>query len=251
MDQDLQLKDGQFDWLLTIFYIFYIAFEWMIMLYHFLTPHVYISVCVLSWGLVASLQAVATSFPVMLMLRAALGIGEAAFSPGVPFFLSFFYRRDELAFRAGMQVSAAPLASSFAGSLAYLITKYGQAIPLAPWRLLFLVEGFPSIVIAVIAWSFVPDSPETAKFLTPRQRKIAKMRLRRENRTQTGLVPKGSAKGKSLKRAPVAKKKFDWSEITTALRDPKCYLTAVSRVLPSSNPKPANRLSSSCSQAAT
>ena len=123
--------------------------------YNYLTPHVYISLCVLSWGLLASLQSLTTSFTQMLILRLLLGLSEAAFSPGVPYYLSFFYRREELAFRCGLQVSAAPLAASFAGSLAWVITRLGQNGPLAPWRLLFLVEGFPSVIVAVVAWRAV------------------------------------------------------------------------------------------------
>lgn len=46
------------------------------------------------------MQSIAFSFTSLLVLRAALGIGEAAFV-GVPFFMSFFYKRDELAFRTG------------------------------------------------------------------------------------------------------------------------------------------------------
>lgn len=195
--------------------------------YHILTPHVYISICVLSWGLIASMQAVTTTYSQLLVLRTLLGISEAAFSPGVPFYLSFFFRREELALRAGMQVSAAPLAASFAGSLAWAITKLGQKSPFAPWRLLFLVEGFPSVMVAVIAWNFVPDSPETAKFLTPRQRRIAQHRLRKENQDVPIVLSAGEKMAK-LKDVAGRRKKIDWSEILSTLKDPKCYLTAVS-----------------------
>ena len=216
--------------------------------YHILTPHVYISICVLSWGLIASLQAITTNFSQMLVLRTLLGISEAAFSPGVPFYLSFFFRREELALRAGMQVSAAPLAASFAGSLAWAITKLGQKSPLAPWRLLFLVEGFPSVIVAVIAWNFVPDSPETAKFLTSRQQRIAQHRLRKENRSSSQELPQGDkmARLKSL----ASKKTIDWGDILSTLKDPKCYLTAVCK---RGAPLDAHEtdIPSSCSPAAT
>ena len=57
------------------------------------------------------MQSMAFSFISLLVLRAALGVGEAAFV-GVPFFLSFFYRRDELAFRTGfVHFRVNPLAS--------------------------------------------------------------------------------------------------------------------------------------------
>ncbi len=170
-----------------------------------------VSVCVASWGLIASLQSVAYSFPSLLVLRAALGIGEAAFV-GVPFFMSFFYKRDELAFRTGLFISAAPLATSFASSLAWLITKIATKVPISAWRLLFLVEGFPSIVVAVFVWLYIPDNPESARYLTRRERKVAKLRLRKEKDVQgKGTSPKG----------------LNWQEILETLIDPKSYLTAV------------------------
>jgi hypothetical protein len=72
---------------------------------------------------------------------------------------------------------AAPLATSFASSLAWVILKLGEKLPIAGWRLLFLVEGFPSVIAALVAWHRIPDSPDTANFLTPRQRRVARLRL--------------------------------------------------------------------------
>ncbi|KAI9842631.1 MAG: hypothetical protein M1837_006998 [Sclerophora amabilis] len=206
---DLNLSSAQYEWLLTAFYITYILFEWMTILYRIIPPHIYISACVLSWGLLASLQSVATSFAALVVLRALLGVGEAAFGPGVPFYLSFFYKREELAMRTGLFISAAPLAISFAGSLAYFITKH-EGGPISPWRLLFLVEGIPSVFVAVFAWTFIPDSPGKADFLTKRQKKVAKLRLRREK-----SLGEGDQRGG-----------INWREIVQTLADPKCYLTA-------------------------
>ena len=152
----------------------------------------------------------------LLILRLLLGIGEAAFSPGVPFYLSFFFRRRELAFRTGLFISASPLSSAFAGVLAWLITKLAGHSPFSPWRLLFLLEGFPSMLVAVWAWSFIPDGPATVKWLTPRQRKVAILRLRQEkedDEEEDDYVPP---------RTP----RVNPREIIQTLRDPKAYLTA-------------------------
>ncbi|MCJ1403690.1 hypothetical protein MMC11_006913 [Xylographa trunciseda] len=211
LSEDLQLSSSQYQWLLTAFYITYILFEWMTLLYRVVPPHIYIALCVASWGLVASLQSVADSFTSMLVLRALLGVGEAAFGPGVPFYLSFFYKREELALRTGLFISAAPLATSFASTLAWLITKAAAKIPIAAWRLLFLVEGFPSMIVAVFVWHYMPDSPGTAKFLTQRQKKVARLRLRKEKDTKQEFSEKSGLKMK---------------EILQTLADPKCYITA-------------------------
>jgi len=212
LDSDLQLSSSQYEWLLTVFYITYIGFQWMTLLYRVIPAHVYIAVCVTSWGLIASLQSVAGSFTSMLILRGLLGIGEAAFSPGVPFYLSFFFKREELALRTGLFISAAPLATSFASSLAWLITKAGERVPISAWRLLFLIEGFPSIVIAVFAFHYLPDGPGAAKFLTRRQKKVARLRLRNEK----DVKPKFSKLSE-----------LNFREIVHTFHDPRLYITAV------------------------
>lgn len=107
MDDDLQSypKNADwYEWALTGFYMAYIAFEWMSLLWKVIPAHVYITIIVMSWGLVASLQAVATSYPMLIVLRTLLGIGEAGFT-GIPFYLSFFFKRDELAFRTAVFIS--------------------------------------------------------------------------------------------------------------------------------------------------
>ncbi|OAP62960.1 hypothetical protein AYL99_02187 [Fonsecaea erecta] len=222
LEQDLALSSAQYDWLLTAFYITYIGFEWMILLYRILPAHIYIPLCVLSWGLVASLQSLTTSFGQLLILRGILGITEAAFGPGVPFYMTYFYKRSELAYRVGLQISAAPLATSFAGTLAWVIVKLSQNGPIAPWRALFLVEGFPSIVTAVAAWYWIPDSPSKARYLTARERKVAVMRLRAEENqsSQSRESPHASSATSLAQRLNV-------KEILATILDPKSYLTAL------------------------
>ncbi|OAL54447.1 hypothetical protein IQ07DRAFT_639962 [Pyrenochaeta sp. DS3sAY3a] len=219
--EDLNLSSNQYEWLLWAFYITYILFEWMTLMYRLIPPHIYISLCILSWGLIASLQAVATSFSFLLVLRALLGISEAAFGPGVPFYLSFFYRRHELAFRTGLFISASPLSASFAGALAYLITKVGEHGPLSPWRLLFLIEGFPSVLVAVWAWEFVPDGPGLAKWLSPRQREVAVLRLRQEKDDET------EERENEKHRSGKSNRGVKLLEVLQTLKDPKSYLTAL------------------------
>jgi MFS family permease len=187
--------------------------------YRIVPPHIYISICIFSWGIIASLQAVTNSFGFLVFLRALLGIGEAAFGPGVPFYLSFFFRRHELAFRTGLFISASPLSASFAGALAWLITKLGKHGPLRPWRLLFLLEGFPSVLVAVWAWDFIPDGPGVAKWLNPRQRKVAVLRLRQEKEDEEEERDEKYSTSQGTSRINV-------DEILMVLKDPKCYLTS-------------------------
>ena len=185
----------------------------MTLFYGIIPAHIYIACTALAWSITACLQAAAGSFASMLVFRAILGVAEAAFSPGIPFLLSFFFKREELAFRTGLFISAAPLATSFASSLAWIITKVAIHFHIPAWRALFLVEGFPSIVVAILAWYQIPDTPDKARFLNKREKRIARSRLSKERNAS--------------KAATDNKSKLDWREIREALTDVKCWITAV------------------------
>lgn len=142
-----------------------------------------------------------------MALRFLLGVSEAAYGPGIPYLLSFFFLRHELGFRVGIFFSAAPLASTFAGALAYGITSGHSS--LANWRLLFLVEGLPSICMAPVAYFFLPDTPEKARFLTTEEKRIA---------LQRGVRQAGKEKRIGS---------LNFSDVGRTLLDPKAWLTAL------------------------
>lgn len=136
---------------------------------------------------------------------------EAGFGPGIPYLLSFFYLRTELGFRIGIFLSAAPLATTFAGALAYGITSGDSH--LANWRLLFLVEGLPTVIMAAVAYSFLPVSPDKARFLTEEEALVARARAVR----QVGDVERVGG--------------IVWKDIRATLIDAKAWFTAVGLLL--------------------
>ncbi|KJK64538.1 D-galactonate transporter [Aspergillus parasiticus SU-1] len=207
MEDDLNLTGNRYSWLLTIFYISYVVFEFGAFMWKVMPPHQWAAITVLSWGIVATCQAAVQNWEGLMALRFLLGMSEAAFGPGTPYLLSFFYRRHELGFRCGLFVSAAPLANTFAGALAYGITS-GHS-KLANWRLLFLVEGSPSLLAAILAWRFLPDSPSKARFLTEEEKEVARAR----SLQQSGERERST--------------KINWKELAETLTDAKAWLTAL------------------------
>lgn len=49
MSEDLHLNGDRYDWLLTIFYITYIIFEWSLLLWKMFPPHVVGALSVFFW----------------------------------------------------------------------------------------------------------------------------------------------------------------------------------------------------------
>jgi MFS family permease len=83
----------------------------------------------------------------LVVCRAFLGIFEAAFGAGAPYFLSLFYKRRELGFRVSLLLGMSPLANCFASALAFGITHIQGN--LESWRYLFIIgkSEFPRPVM--------------------------------------------------------------------------------------------------------
>lgn len=93
-----------------------------------------------SWGAAAMCAGAVHNLAGIITARAFLGVFEAAFGAGAPYFLSLFYQRRELGKRISILLSMSPLANCFASSLAYGIFHIRGS--LAPWRLLFIIGEF-------------------------------------------------------------------------------------------------------------
>lgn len=210
MEKTLSLSSPDYQWLLTIFYISYILFEWFALMWKVVPPHIWASFCVIGWGITATLQSATYSFSGMMACRFFLGFFEAGYGPGIPYLLSFFYLRKEVGVRIGFFLSAAPLATCFAGALAYGITSGNDAGRIENWRLLFLVEGVPCVIAGVATWFLLPDGPEKAGFLSREEKEVTRARTRRQ-------VGEGEGGGKRVGR-------IDFGDVGAALMDPKVCL---------------------------
>ncbi|KAK7204871.1 major facilitator superfamily domain-containing protein [Myxozyma melibiosi] len=214
LQDSLNMSSNQFDWLLTAFYISYILFEWVGFLWNVVPAHIYVTMCLFAWGFIASLQSVVFNYYLLLVLRFLLGIGEASFGPGVPMYLSFFYQRQEIGFRTGIFMSAAPLSTAFAGILAYMITSLADHTPIDSWRVLLFVEGIPCMFMACIVWNYLPDRPSSAYFLNLKDKIIVRARHRRRVEIDGEQVSHSGSHG------------FKLEEALEVLQDPKVYVTA-------------------------
>jgi MFS family permease len=198
-----------------------ILFQWTQMGWKVFPPHRWVAFSVFFWGTVSSVQAATHTWAGLMVCRFLLAIPEAMYGPAVPLYLSYFYPRERLGLRVGLFLSGSALANAYGGALAYGISQARGAI--APWRILFLVEGasffevpllssqlifvagLPTIALAVVAWFWLPDSPSKAKFLSERDREIA---------VDLSLRQPGDRESD----------KFQWKQAVGALLDWRSYL---------------------------
>lgn len=188
MADELKLNVGvRFNWALSIFYIVYLLVEVPSnILLKRIGPRFYIPLLVGGFGFVSLCTAFVESFSGLMAARVFLGVFEGGAFPGIAFFLSCFYKRNELLFRMGIYVSAASLAGAFGGLLATglsRIPEWGVAsMRIHTWRNIFFFEGLVTCIVGLVAPVWMPTTPGEAYFLNARQRRIAAERLVREHK---------------------------------------------------------------------
>jgi len=84
-------------------------------------------------------------------------------------------------YRQALFYSAASLAGAFSGLLAFGIAKMNGIGGYEGWRWIFILEGLLTIIVAITSFFLLPNYPDTAKFLTQRERDFILWRLATDN----------------------------------------------------------------------
>jgi MFS family permease len=150
-----------------------------------------------------------TNWSGLMAARWFLGVTEAGLFPGVNYYLSCWYKRNEFAVRAAVFFSAAALSGSFGGLLAAAIQTMDGALGKPGWSWIFIIEGAITIVVGFMSFWMVYDFPDEAKFLSDDDRARVLRRLANDQ------------------QASAQHEDFQWKYLWQALRDWKTYLGCV------------------------
>jgi MFS family permease len=124
-------------------------------------------------------QCAAKNFGGMLAIRLILGTFEAGFFAGVVFYMTLFYTRGELGFRIALFFGSALLAAAFSGLISYAVFQI-EHVAVKGWMWLFIIEGAATVIVAVVAFFWLPARPDTAWFLNDAEKAAARARSLRD-----------------------------------------------------------------------
>ncbi|KAK7064255.1 MFS general substrate transporter [Favolaschia claudopus] len=177
-DKDIHLKGNQYYLLVMVFYVsmaFFFGTPISLFVKRYSAARV-LPIMMVGFGSMALFAAAAKNFSQIFAIRFFLGIFESPMLPAVVYYLSTFYKRDELASRIGVFYAAASIAGAFSGLIAYGVFHI-QHSKYHSWQFLFWIEGASTVVFATFAWFWLPRTPSTWRFLSPRQKEIARARI--------------------------------------------------------------------------
>ncbi|CAF1203484.1 unnamed protein product [Adineta steineri] len=202
----LHLTSAQYNTCLSVVYVTYVAFEVPSnLILKKLRPSVWIPIIMVTWGIITTLTGLVNSYGGLLACRLLLGAPEAGLFPGATYYLSSWYTRRELSWRVSILFSAATLAGTFGGILAYGINHMNGIGGQEGWRWIFYIEGIITVVVGVLAFFFISDfSSNRPKFLTESECNRVMVRLQRD-------------------AGPGGSEHFSWQQVSAAFLDWKFY----------------------------
>ncbi|TFK89517.1 MFS general substrate transporter [Polyporus arcularius HHB13444] len=181
MEADLHFKDGQYNTILSVFFVPYVVFAAPVAFVgKRFGPARVLPILMFIFGSMTLLSAAVKNFSGMMATRWILGMAESGFFPLVIYYLTTFYRRGELARRLAIFYAASNIANAFSGLLAFGVFHIKDS-KIPAWRYLFIIEGAATVIFSVFAFFYLPKSASEAWFLNEEERKIAFQRIQEDS----------------------------------------------------------------------
>ncbi|GHJ88854.1 hypothetical protein NliqN6_5256 [Naganishia liquefaciens] len=193
---------------LACFYITYIVLSIPgTLLAKQINPSTAISIGALIWSIAATCQAAIQNPAGLYVCRLFVGVGESMFGQSMTLYFSIWYLKGEIAKRVSLFIGAGVVAGSLGGLIAFGVSSINHS-SIDKWRILFLVEGLPSLVLAIVVFLFLPSRPQVSRYLNEDERTVCITRLNRENNHEVNAG-------------------IDWRGVRRAFTDWKVYVLAV------------------------
>ncbi|WP_158781412.1 MFS transporter [Pantoea sp. BAV 3049] len=126
------------------------------------------------WGILAAATGMVHSIALLAVIRFLLGVAESVVMPAMLIFLSHWFTRAERSRANTFLFLGNPVTVLWMSILSgYLVNAFG-------WRGMFIIEGLPAVIWAVIWWVIYADRPRDAKWLNEQEKRAIETALAAE-----------------------------------------------------------------------
>ena len=169
-------------------------------LLHRFGARIWIARIMITWGIIAAMMGFIQNGTQFIVLRFLLGIAEAGFFPGVIFYLTLWFPAR---YRARVFASfylGLPIAQIIGAPISVGLMQWGDTIGYEGWRLMYILEGIPSIILGIVCLKYLTNTPKEAQWLSTEQRTWLMSTLEREEREKEKTEDSNLTKGEMIKQ---------------------------------------------------
>jgi ACS family tartrate transporter-like MFS transporter len=190
MNRDLGISDRMYGFAAGVFFLSYCLFQVPAnILLARIGARRWLGLLMMVWGVVSMATAFVPNSGVYIGLRAALGIAESGFYPGVIYYFTFWLPRPQRTRVLALFLLAFPLCNIVGSPISAHILQMDQFAGLRGWQWVFLLEGAPAVLLGVVTWWVLADGPSSAAWLLPSEKETVARELSHDeavHRTDSG-----------------------------------------------------------------
>ncbi|KAL2789383.1 major facilitator superfamily domain-containing protein [Aspergillus keveii] len=207
IQESLHLVGDQYSWASSAFYFGFLVASYPVSLCFVKFPiGKFLSISFITWAVVLACHGATANFAGITSVRVLLGALESTISPGLSLVTGLWYKRSEHASRHGIWFAGNSIASIFGSLITYGIGHINNGID--PWRWIFIIFGIITFAYGIVFYIYLPDTPQSARFLTAKEGEFIYKRAQQESHTAVSH-------------------KWSRSQCVEALIDPKTWLIFV------------------------
>jgi ACS family tartrate transporter-like MFS transporter len=180
MQEALGWSDAVFGWGFGIFFVGYVVLEipGALLVEHW-SARKWFTRILITWGLCSMGMAFVRTPLQFYSARFLLGLAEAGFFPGVIVYFTHWFPRADRARALSGFIFGVPLSLALGANMSgYLMEQSWWSIP--GWQWVFLLEGFPAVLMGLALPFLMTDRPRQATWLTAEERDWLEDTLARE-----------------------------------------------------------------------
>lgn len=165
-----------------LFFAFYALLEIPsnLMMYKF-GARFWIARIMVTWGVISIAMAFVWNEASFYVIRVLLGAAEAGLYPGIIYYISFWFPRKARARATGIFLLGVSLANIIGAPLGGLLLQMHGFLGFTGWQWMFVIEGLPAVLLAIVVWKILPDKPSEAKWLSDDDKNVLEQQLRSED----------------------------------------------------------------------
>ncbi|PVH98089.1 MFS general substrate transporter [Periconia macrospinosa] len=204
-DAKLNPNSDQYSWLGSIVYFAQLVMQPIVaVLLVKVKMGKFIGGMVFIWGVILCGMAGTRNFAGLMVTRFLLGAFESAVAPAFIAVVQMWYKRSEQTNRNAFWYSTLGLVNIFGSLLSWGLGHIDSNL-LHSYQIIFLFCGLLTVLVSIVVFIFMPDSPMEAKFLNENDKLVAVERLR-------------------MNQMGVASRVWKWDHVLEAFLDIKTWL---------------------------
>lgn len=172
---------------------------------------------VVAWGIVSMASAFVVGPHSFYAMRFLLGLAEAGFFPGTLLYLSLWFPARQRAVAIAAFMAAAPLSTAVGSPISGALMELPRIAGLADWQWLYIIEGFPAIVLGLLTLKVLIDKPQDATWLEADEQKWLLQTLEAERAQSTPHESSAAAAWAALRDPRVLALAFVYSGTSAGL----------------------------------